>query len=105
MQLNLKRTTDVLKSLVKVRQNQIMVGFSIETTQVIENSLKKLEQKNLDMIVVNNPTEQGSGFLVDTNRVSVLLKNKQMYNLPLQSKQQLSYKLLDFIAELMDKNA
>jgi len=105
MQLNLKRTTDVLKSLAKVRQNQTMVGFSVETIQVIENSLKKLEQKNLDMIVVNNPTEQGSGFLVDTNRVSVLLKNKQMYNLPLQSKQQLSYKLLDFIAELMTKNA
>lgn len=105
MQLNLKRTTDVLKTLAKVRKNQTMVGFSVETTQVIENSLKKLEQKNLDMIVVNNPAEQGSGFLVDTNRVSVLLKNGQMYNLPLQSKQQLSYKLLDFIAELMVQNA
>jgi len=105
LQIKLKRTTDILHALSKKRHHQIMVGFSVETNNVIENSLKKLEQKQLDMIVINNPKEHGSGFAVDTNKVSVLLKNGQMYNLPLQSKQSLSHKILDFLREIQATNA
>ncbi len=104
-QLKLKRTTDVLRTLAKKHKRQIVIGFSVETNNIIANSLKKLEQKQLDMIVINNPNEQGSGFAVDTNKVSVLLKNGQMYNLPLQSKQELSYKILDFLREIEAQHA
>ncbi len=105
LQIKLKRTTDVLQALSKKRKKQIIIGFSVETNNVIANSLKKLEQKQLDMIVINNPKEQGSGFVVDTNKVSVLMKKGQMYNLPLQSKRALSHKLLDFLREIQAANA
>lgn len=105
LQIKLKRTTDILKTLGKQRKHQILIGFSVETDNVIAHSLKKLEQKQLDMIVINNPQEQGSGFAVDTNKVSVLLRNGQMYNLPLQSKRHLSHKLLDFLREIKIRNA
>ena len=105
LQIKLKRTTDVLQALSKKRKKQILVGFSVETNNVIANSLKKLEQKQLDMIVINNPKEQGSAFAVDTNKVSVLLKNGQMYNLSLQSKRNLSHKILDFLREMQSANA
>ena len=99
LQLKMKRTKDILRLISAKKKRQKIVGFSVETENVIANSLKKLEEKNLDMIVINNPKEQGSAFAGDTNKVSVLLKNGQMYNLPLLSKQSLSNKLLDFIQE------
>ncbi len=105
LQIKLKRTTDLLQALSKKRKQQIVIGFSVETSNVIANSLKKLEQKQLDMIVINNPKEPGSGFAVDTNKVSVLLKNGQMYNLTLQSKLSLSHKILDFLREIRTANA
>jgi len=104
LQLKMKRTSDILRLLSAKKKKQILVGFSVETENVIANSLKKLEQKNLDMIVINNPKEHGSGFAGDTNKVSVLLKNDQMYKLPLQNKYALSHKLLDFILEQVRAN-
>lgn len=104
LQLKMKRTSDILSLLSTKKESQMIVGFSVETEHVIANSLKKLEQKNLDMIVINNPQEQGSGFAVDTNKVSVLLKNGQMYNLPIQSKKSLSHELLDFILKQVRAN-
>lgn len=96
----LKRTKDVLSELSKIKKKQKLVGFSVETMNVIENSLKKLENKNLDMIVVNNPKEEGSGFAADTNQVSVLLKNRQMYKLPMMNKLDVAHKILDHLKKI-----
>ncbi len=98
--LNLKRTTDVLRALTAFKKQQKVVGFSVETRQIMENSKRKLTEKALDMIVINNPKEAGAAFAVDTNRVTVLKKSGETVDLPLLSKLELSDRLLDLFKEL-----
>ncbi len=98
--LQLKRTTDVLKALSAKKKQQKVVGFSVETRNIMENSKRKLIEKTLDMIVINNPKEAGAAFAVDTNRVTVLKKSGETVDFPLLSKLELSDRLLDLFKEL-----
>lgn len=69
-------TVDILKKLSGSRKDsQVVVGFSLETENEMENSKKKLQEKALDYIVINNPLEEGAGFDTDTNRVRILSKS------------------------------
>ncbi|GEM_PF-1980292 len=95
-----KRTTDILSEVGKRRKKQILIGFSVETEKVYQNSLKKLKNKNLDMIIINNPNEKGAAFAVDTNRVAIVYKNAEREDLPLQSKLELSNEILKRILNL-----
>ncbi len=77
--LELERTDDILKWLGEHKcEGQYLCGFSMETENVLENSRKKLESKNLDMIVANSLTEEGAGFGTDTNIVTIIEKNKEI---------------------------
>lgn len=99
--LLLKPTVDILKSLSDGKRNgQVVVGFALETDNAIANAQEKLKEKNLDAIVVNIPSAD-SGFNTDTNRVSLLFKNKERLDFPLMTKRELSLKLLEQIASLM----
>ena len=72
----LKRTTDILAYLGEhKKEGQFICGFSMETENVLENSSKKLQKKNADMIVANNLKEEGSGFGTDTNKVTFITKD------------------------------
>ncbi len=73
--LNLSRTNDILNEIGKRKTNQFICGFSMETENLIENSKKKLESKNADMIVANNLNTEGAGFGTDTNVVSIITRN------------------------------
>ena len=84
--LELERTDDILKELGKRKNKQVLVGFSVEVKDEEMNSIKKMENKNLDWVIVNNPKNEGVGFAVDTNKVTMIDKNKTSRNLPLQSK-------------------
>ncbi|MBO4235322.1 MAG: bifunctional phosphopantothenoylcysteine decarboxylase/phosphopantothenate--cysteine ligase CoaBC [Firmicutes bacterium] len=76
LSIPLKRTTDILAYLGEhKRKGQFLCGFSMETENLIENSSKKLEKKNADMIVANNLKEEGSGFGTDTNKVTFITKD------------------------------
>ncbi len=100
MTIELKRTTDILKTVsAKKKQGQIVCGFSMETENMIENSKKKLEEKNLDMIVANNLKTDGAGFGVDTNVVTLITKN-DVKQLPIMSKEEVAHKLLDDILSI-----
>lgn len=101
MSIPLKRTTDILKYLGENKTNQFLCGFSMETENMLENSRKKIEKKNLDMIVANNLKTQGAGFGVDTNVVTVISKKnlEKSVELPLMSKEQVSHKILDLILD------
>ncbi len=93
----LKRTTDILAWLGEHRQNgQFICGFSMETEHMLENSRKKLLQKNADMIVANNLRQEGAGFGVDTNIVTLITKGDCL-ELPQMSKEEAAVKILDFI--------
>ncbi len=97
--LQLERTPDILLEMGKQKKDQLLVGFSVETDQIIENSRDKLQRKNLDFIVINNPDEPGAAFSADTNRVRVLDREGRQTEFPLQSKKDLAHRLLElFIA-------
>lgn len=93
----LKRTRDILGYLGEhKRPSQILCGFSMETENLIENSKKKLQKKNLDMIAANSLKVAGAGFGVDTN-VITLIKQDGIRELPLMSKEEAASAILDEI--------
>ncbi|MGI6557351.1 MAG: bifunctional phosphopantothenoylcysteine decarboxylase/phosphopantothenate--cysteine ligase CoaBC [Pseudoramibacter sp.] len=97
--IELKRTTDILKSLGEIKKaNQFICGFSMETENLIENSRKKLEKKKIDMVVANNLRVSGAGFQGDTNVVTLITKNGNVA-LPLMPKSQVAHCILDAILE------
>ena len=99
MSIELERTEDILEFLgAHKREGQFLCGFSMETENMIENSRKKLEKKNLDLIVANNLKEQGAGFGTDTNIVT-LLSPKDTIQLPIMHKEEVADKLLSYIME------
>lgn len=100
MTLRLTTTTDIAASLGKnKKEGQILVGFALETHDEQINAKRKLQQKNLDMIVLNSLQDQGAGFGVDTNKVTLLYSNDTIKNLPLCSKQEVADSIVDAIIE------
>lgn len=98
--LHLKQTTDVAALLGKTKQkNQIFVGFAAETQNGLENARRKLQSKNLDMICLNDVSQPDAGFVVDTNRITMVTP-KVVKPLPLLSKQQVAHRILDEILHL-----
>lgn len=99
MSIELERTDDILRYLGEhKKENQFICGFSMETENMIENSRKKLEKKNLDMIVCNNLKEQGAGFQTDTNKVTIIDRHSTE-ELELMSKAEVADKILNRIAD------
>ena len=97
MSISLERTKDILGYLGEhKRDGQFLCGFSMETEKMLENSIAKLEKKNLDMIVANNLKMEGAGFGTNTNVVTVITKEGGE-QLPLMSKDEVAEKLLDAI--------
>lgn len=95
MSIELKRTKDILKELGQSRrENQFICGFAMETENLIENAVKKLESKNVDMIVANSLKTKGAGFGTDTNAVTLITKDGKT-ELPLMSKIDVAMKILD----------
>ena len=103
MRIELKRTKDILKELGQSRrENQFICGFAMETENLIENAVKKLESKNVDMIVANSLKTEGAGFGTDTNVVTLITKNGKT-ELPLMSKTDVAMKILD-VANRVEKS-
>lgn len=100
MSIPLSRTVDILKYLGENRrEGQLLCGFSMETENMLENSRRKLEKKQIDVIVANNLRTKGAGFGVDTNVVTIISKEKET-ELPMMSKEDVAEKLLDFLFEV-----
>ncbi len=100
MSIALSRTKDILKNLGEnKREGQIVVGFSMETENLIENSQAKLQKKNVDMICANSISTDKTGFGVDTNKVTLIFKNC-VEELPLCSKEETADMILDQIIKL-----
>jgi len=93
----LKRTPDILQYLGSHRRDgQFLCGFSMETEQMVENSRKKLEQKNIDLIAANNLRTVGAGFGVDTNVVTLIAKGWER-ELPQMDKEDVAAAIFDAI--------
>jgi len=97
--LKLKAAPDILAYASKNRKTgAVVLGFAVETENEAEQALRKLRKKGLDFIVVNNPTEEGAGFAVDTNRVFILDAGGKRTELPLLDKGELAGRLLELAA-------
>lgn len=98
LSLNLIKNTDILKELGKLKtQKQFLCGFSMETTDLINNSCAKLKEKNCDMIIANDISEDGVGFDGDTNKVSILYKNGDIITTEKLHKKDIANIILDKI--------
>ena len=98
--IELTRTKDILGYLGEHKHDgQILVGFSMETENLIENSRAKLTKKNVNLICANSISDGNTGFAVDTNKVT-LISNDEIKELPLCSKEDTADKILDYIATI-----
>jgi phosphopantothenoylcysteine decarboxylase/phosphopantothenate--cysteine ligase len=101
--LELRETPDILVSTRDARRpGAIVVGFALETDDLLANAKRKLESKGLDMVVLNAANEPGSGFGVDTNRVTIVRRGEtEPEQLPLMDKREVAEEILDRVEALM----
>ena len=99
LSIPLRKTRDILKSLGEDKKGRILVGFAAETENPVDNSRKKLREKNLDLVVANDVTAPKAGFGEDTN-IAWLVDRERVEELPLMSKFELANRILDRIKEL-----
>jgi phosphopantothenoylcysteine decarboxylase/phosphopantothenate--cysteine ligase len=100
--LPLERTPDILLATRDLRPpGAAVVGFALETESVLENARRKLVEKGLDLLVVNDAREVGAGFEVETNRVTVLDAEGESDEWPLLSKAEVAERLLERVARLL----
>ncbi len=103
LSIPLERTQDILGWLGQHRRpGQFLCGFSMETQNMVENSRKKLEKKQVDMIAANNLKVEGAGFGVDTNLLTLITKDG-LDELPLVTKEEAADLLLDHILKRMEE--
>ena len=102
LNLELEHTTDILKEAGDEKENRIHVGFAIETEKEIESAKKKLVQKKLDLIVLNNPLKNGAGFRSDTNIVTLIDKDQNIDKIPCMSKKHVAVKILNKVIDIIN---
>ena len=98
MTIELDKTTDILAT---ARGDFVRVGFSAESENLETNAADKVRRKDLDLIVANDITEEGSGFGVDTNRVVLIDREMAVERLPLLTKYEVGHRILDRVAALL----
>lgn len=99
-EVHLVPTEDILRSLADKKGNRIVVGFALETENLLDNALRKLREKHLDIVVANNPLSPGSGFAGDTNQVLLIHRNGRVNELPLQSKREVAREILNAVIQV-----
>ena len=102
--LALTKTVDVLETLGKLKTSQLLVGFALETNNLIEYAKDKIIKKNLDFIIANSATEKGSGFGVDTNKITIIDKHNNLTNFELKTKQEVAKDIVNFTVQLIKKD-
>lgn len=96
--VELIRTKDILNSLAsKKKQDQMVVGFALETDNEIENAKRKLHTKHLDFIVLNSLKDAGAGFQHDTNKITILDNNNNLVNFELKTKRETAEDIVQFL--------
>lgn len=99
-EMKLIATEDILRAISALKGNRLIVGFALETENVLENALRKLREKHLDIVVANNPLERGSGFSGETNQVMIIHRTGRVQDLPLQSKREVAREILNAVIAL-----
>ena len=104
LSLELVKTPDVLSSLGQIKKkNQILVGFALETDNEIENAIKKLKDKNLDLIVLNSLKDKGAGFKHTTNKVTIINRSLGRKVFQIKQKHEVAIDIINEIIKLSNK--
>lgn len=103
--LQLEPNPDILKEVSKKKGKKILVGFAAETEDLVKNACLKLQEKNLDLIVANDLTQEGSGFASETNQVKIIDCGGNMESLPLMSKAKVAEHILERIVKLLNRHS
>ncbi|MBI4698281.1 MAG: bifunctional phosphopantothenoylcysteine decarboxylase/phosphopantothenate--cysteine ligase CoaBC [Nitrospirae bacterium] len=102
--INLKGTPDILQMMGRKKGRRILVGFAAESGKDIKRAMGKLNSKNLDLIILNDITQKGAGFDVDTNIVTMITKKGETTDLPKMKKEEVANIILDSMIKLKSKN-
>ncbi len=98
-QLILKQTSDIIKKVGKKKGRRILIGFAAESGKNIKNAKNKMKEKNLDFVVLNDISQKGAGFGVDTNIVAIIDKKGRVTEYPLMKKIEVANIILDKISQ------
>lgn len=97
--IELEKNPDILKHLGSIKQKQTVVGFALETQNEEANALKKLNDKNADLIVLNSLKDAGAGFGTDTNKILIFDKKGNQHKFDLKSKSEVAVDILNTIIQ------
>ncbi len=103
--IELEKTQDILASLGKIKQNQFLIGFALETENEIENAKLKIQKKNLDLIVLNSLQDDGAGFGKPTNKITFIDKNFVVEPMDLKSKELVANDIMNKVISHYEKNS
>lgn len=96
--LNLRPTQDIAATLGTLKKdNQLLVGFALETDNEVQNAQSKMERKNLDFIVLNSLQDKGAGFRVDTNKITILDRQQGTTAYDVKTKQEVAEDIVEYI--------
>ncbi len=90
LHIDLKPTKDILASVGKIKKDQFLVGFALETNDELENAKGKLKRKNLDLIVLNSLQDKGAGFKLDTNKITLIDQEEKITSFEVKSKKEVA---------------
>ena len=101
MQIALSKTIDILQYVGEQKKaDQLTIGFALETTNELVNAQNKLKSKNADLIILNSLNDEGAGFNVDSNKITMIDKNGQIEAFELKSKNKVAQDILQKITQL-----
>ncbi len=103
MKLELIPTPDVLRAMGEKKENQVLVGFALETTDEEIHAREKLKKKNLDFIVLNSLNDRDAGFGYDTNKVTIIDNKNKVFRYPLKDKSEVASDIVDMLEKLLTK--
>ncbi len=99
--IELEKTTDIAAHLGKTKQeNQLLIGFALETNDELANAQSKLERKNFDFIVLNSLRDSGAGFAGDTNKITIVHRHNKIVNFELKSKSDVAKDIVNEIFKI-----
>ena len=99
LSLSLERNPDIIAEVGQKKGNRILIGFAMESENLLENAVRKMTKKNMDYIVANLVTQGGAGFQCDTNIVTIMGRDGEREELPMMDKLEVADRILDRIKE------
>ena len=101
--IELEINPDIIAEIGQNKKNIVLVGFAMETKDLLANAREKLKKKNMDLIVANSLREEGAGFQTDTNKITIIDREGDLQSLPVMTKIEAAEKILERVEELLKK--